>query len=639
MSATKATTEGGSEKRHFLDRKPLGFDLTTLRHLQTWISTLPARLPDLIQSVKEQSRFLGLAGSLVLFGFLLVIVSTILAQKNLRRRFEESAGVLKPHVPSVFHAYFFSAARILAAILIPLMLLGICVLIEAFIPKGIAWLTLTERALYLWATGALVISFLRETLTRGLLSIEEENGLALFHRARMVTLYVLISLGVLALTKFLALPADLLALIRFLVSLSIVIALFLVLIKKKSIMALLPDLPYRTYVLFIRGLHGLYYPSVFLTLVTGILWCFGYRGLARVLWQKTWAVAGAFFLIVACYHLVQQQFNKWIGAKDVRDEAAKSLDTALRSLWLYITIAVGLMVTLNLLELADPLRDLLSFPVATVGGSPLSPWIFIKAGLILITFFLVSRLFRAWLDYRVYPSIGVDEGLAYAINTFLNYFFLIIGLLLAMRAVGLDLRVLMVMAGAIGIGIGLGLQNMAANLFSSFTLVFGRRIKKGDWIQIEDTLGSVKEVGLAATRVWTRDNVELIIPNSDLTSKAIINYSLSDPMIRIHVPVGVSYSSDPEQVTQILLDAAESNPYVSKEKRPAVWFAEYGESSLNYELLVWIDVRNMSEKQVRSDLYYVIFEAFAKAGIEIPFPQRDLHIRSGLSRGDRKPTE
>jgi small-conductance mechanosensitive channel len=651
VSATGNLTKGESKSkevedkqpqaksRHLLERHPLGFDLDTLRSLQTWISNLPSRIPDLTRNLKEQSRFLGFAGSLVLFGFLLVIVTTILAQKKLRHRFEESAGLLRQYVPLVFHPYFFSAARVLAAILIPLVLLGLCTLVESFLPYGVSWLSLLERFLKLWAVGALVINVLGETLTRGLLPVEEQNGLSLFRIARIVTIYILISLGVLAFAEFLGVPVNLLALITFVVSLSIVIALLMVFIKKKSIMALLPDLPYRTYIIFVRGLHGLYYPAVFLTFLTGILWCLGYRTLPKVLWQKTWAVVGAFLLIVTCYHLVQQQFDKWIGAKDLKDEAAKSLYKALRSLLLYLTIAAGLIVSLNLLELAEPLREILSFPVAVLGDASLSPWLFLKAGLVIITFLLFSKLLRAWLDYKVYPSIGVDEGLAYAINIFLNYFLLLIGLLLAMRAVGLDLRVLMVLAGAIGIGIGLGLQNMAANLFSSFSLVFGRRIKKGDWIQVEDTLGSVKEVGLAATRVWTRDNVELIIPNSDLTSKTIINYSLSDPMIRIHVPVGVSYRSSPEEVTRILLSAAAGNPSVSKERESALWFTEYGESSLNFELLVWIDVRKVSEKQVRSELYYVIFEAFDKAGIEIPFPQRDIHIRSGLSLPKEKPAE
>ena len=617
--------------RHLLERVPLGFDLDTLRNLKARIAALPSLLPELTRNLKEQSRFLGFAGSLVLFGFLLVIVLTFLAQKKLLQRFEDSARSVKPYVPPVFHAYFFPFARILAAILIPLVLLGLCFLVETFLSQRVSWLALLERFLYLWAAGALVVNLLGETLTRGLFPIDVQNGRSLFRVARTVTIYILISLGVLAFTEFLGVSANLLALIRFVVSLSIVIALFLVFIKKRSILALLPEWPYRTYQIFLRGLRGLYFPAVFLTFLTGILWCLGYRTLPKVLWQKTWAVAGAFLLLITCYHLVQQQFNKWISGKDLDDEAAKSLYKAVRSLLLYVTIAAGLIVSLNLLEVAEPLREILSFPVAVVGDAPLSPWIFIKAGLVIVTFLLFSRLLRAWLDYNVYPSLGVDEGLAYAINTFLNYFLLTIGLLFAMRAVGLDLRVLMVIAGAIGIGVGLGLQNMAANLFSSFTLVFGRRIKKGDWIQIEDNLGSVREVGLAATRVWTRDNVELIIPNSDLTSKTITNYSLSDPLIRIHVPVGVSYRSSPEEVTKILLKAAASHPSVDEQREPSVWFAEFGESSLNFELLVWIDVRKVSEKQVRSELYYAIFEALDKAGIEIPFPQRDLHIRSGLS--------
>jgi len=137
-------------------------------------------------------------------------------------------------------------------------------------------------------------------------------------------------------------------------------------------------------------------------------------------------------------------------------------------------------------------------------------------------------------------------------------------------------------------------------------------------------------VGLRATKVRTRDNIEYLIPNAELTATTIVNYSLSDPLIRIHVPVGVSYSSNPHEVEAILLKAAAENGKTDKRKKPEVWFAEYGDSSLNFDLLVWIDVRKVTENRVRSELYFTIFEALAEAGIEIPFPQRDLHIRSGL---------
>ena len=141
-------------------------------------------------------------------------------------------------------------------------------------------------------------------------------------------------------------------------------------------------------------------------------------------------------------------------------------------------------------------------------------------------------------------------------------------------------------------------------------------------------LGEVTDIYLRATKVRTRDNIEYLVPNSNIISNTMVNYSLSSPLIRIELPVGVSYKADPRQVEKILLEAAENEPLVDKTHRPAVRFVEYADNSINFELLVWINVRRTPRRKVRSNLYFVIFEALAKAGIEIPFPQRDLHIRS-----------
>ena len=168
--------------------------------------------------------------------------------------------------------------------------------------------------------------------------------------------------------------------------------------------------------------------------------------------------------------------------------------------------------------------------------------------------------------------------------------------------------------------------------------MFGRRIRKGDWIHVGDTLGNVQEVGLRATKVRTRDNIQYLIPNAELTATTIVNYSLSDPLIRIHVPVGVSYRSSPPEVEAILMKVAAENQKLDKGKRPEVWFSEYGGQPLNFELLVWMDVARVTESRIRSELYFSIFEALAEAGIEIPFPQRDLHIRSGLVPPERSGT-
>lgn len=619
-----------SRVRPLLKPEPLGFNVKTVRRAWQGLLALPSRIPGFLHQVREASRLLGLVGSLVVLAFLVVLFYGFFWQRKVLRKLESILELFKSHIPSSLDPYFLSIARIFAGSLIPLVLFGAFSLIRIFLPYEASWLTLTGRLLKLWTIGALVIHFLREALTSRHLPIQAASGLSIFRVARFITLYALISVALFWSLQIFTIPKDVLALLKFLVSLTIVFAFLLLLLKKKSIMALFPDLPYRSYRIFVHVLERLYYPAMLYTFLTGLLWCFGYQALCRVLWTKTWAVAGAFVAVMLGYHLIRQLIIRWIGRKDERDEAAQFLFKAMRAALLFITVAAVFLSALSLLGLLEPIRRVLSFPVAVLGETPLSLWIFIKAALVILAFVLFSRLLRAWLDYKVYPRVGLEEGLAYAIDTFLNYLLLAIGLLFSMRAVGLDLRVLMVLAGAVGIGIGFGLQNVAANLVSSFLLVFGRRIKKGDWIQVGDTVGAVREVGLAATKVWTRDNVEYLVPNSDLTSSTITNYSLSDPLIRIHVPVGVSYRSDPKQVTEILLKEAGQNQLVSKLREPAVWFTEYADSSLNFELLVWIDIRQVSRKAVRSQLYYAIFETLRESGIEIPFPQRDIHIRSGL---------
>jgi small-conductance mechanosensitive channel len=168
---------------------------------------------------------------------------------------------------------------------------------------------------------------------------------------------------------------------------------------------------------------------------------------------------------------------------------------------------------------------------------------------------------------------------------------------------------------------------MAANVISGFTIIFGGKIRKGDWVEVESMMGEVTDIYLRATKVRTRDNIEYLVPNSNIISNTMVNYSLSSPLIRIELSVGVSYSADPRQVEKILLAAAENEPLVDKSHTPAVRFVEYADNSINFQLLVWIDVRKTPRRRIRSNLYFVIFEEFAKAGIEIPFPQRDVHIR------------
>ena len=486
----------------------------------------------------------------------------------------------------------------------------------------------------LWAVAALSIGFLREWLTRDLFTVTQEHGKTIFRLARLVLLYMIGGIALVWGADAFQIRPDVLALLHFVISISIVLVLFLLHLKKKALMSLLPELPYRSYQGFVRLLERYYFPFIFFSLGIALLWCLGYRQLGRVVLVKIWTSGVAYLAIMVAYHLLGAQLSKWAAQTDPADEAAQSLFQSLKSVLLYTMVVSTVLILLNLLGLLWILEQLMSFPLVQLGQTKVTLWIIIKAVLILLAFVYASRLLQAYLDYKIYPKVGVEPGLGYALNTFFKYFIFAIGFLISLKVVGLDLRFLYVFAGAIGIGIGLGLQGMAANMISGFALIFGGKIRKGDWIEVSGTIGTVTDIYLRATNVRTRDNIEYLIPNSDFVSGTVVNYSLSSPMIRIDLPVGVSYGADPSEVEKILLTAAEREPLVSKQTPPAVRFVEYGDNSINFELLIWIDVSKTARRLVRSALYFAIFEELRKANIEIPFPQRDIHIRSTVARHD-----
>jgi small-conductance mechanosensitive channel len=312
----------------------------------------------------------------------------------------------------------------------------------------------------------------------------------------------------------------------------------------------------------------------------------------------------------------------------LNDEQAQAAVASERSFLVYAVGVTAAALVLNLLGLLEPVERVLSFPIVNIGGVLISFWILIRALLIIVFFILGSRLIQGFLDYKAYPAMGVKPGTGFAVNTIIRYSFLAVGVLVALDTVGVDLRLLLVFAGAIGIGIGLGLQNMAASMISGFAIIFGGKVRKGDWIEVEGNLGEVVDISVLSTRIRTRQIVEYLVPNSNLVANTIVNYSLSSPMIWSGMNVGVSYGSDPREVERILLEVAGREPMVSHQLPPRVLFTEFADSALNFRLLVWIDARRYAERVVHSALYFAIFEAFRKAGIEIPFPQRDIHIRT-----------
>ncbi len=254
--------------------------------------------------------------------------------------------------------------------------------------------------------------------------------------------------------------------------------------------------------------------------------------------------------------------------------------------------------------------------------------------LILVLFFLVALIWvTGWISRTVMDRVlgrrGIDVGVAQAVSTMLRYAIVALGTLVILQGAGIDLSALTVLAGALGVGLGFGLQNVTSNFISGLIILFERPIKVGDRVEVGQVTGNVRRIGARATTVVTNENISIIVPNSDFITERVTNWSHGGPLVRLRVPVGVSYASDPEAIRRLLLEVAGRHDGVLAEPKPDVIFAEFGDSSLNFELRVWTRDFTQAPAVLRSQLNFAIWEAFKRGGIEIPFPQRDLHIRSG----------
>ncbi len=241
--------------------------------------------------------------------------------------------------------------------------------------------------------------------------------------------------------------------------------------------------------------------------------------------------------------------------------------------------------------------------------------------------FLLARVVCFFLDEEFLPRLHLQRGLPYAISTVVRYVILLSGFSLALVAAGLDLSKATLLAGAFGVGIGFGLQNVVNNFVSGLILLFERPIQVGDTVEVESLMGEVTRIGIRASTVATFQGAEVIVPNGDLISKQVVNWTLSNRRRRVEIDVGVAYGSSPEEVIEILLGTARQHPDVSADPESVVVFTGFGDSSLDFQLKCWV-ARFELALSVASELRVAVNRALAEAGIEIPFPQRDINVRS-----------
>lgn len=247
--------------------------------------------------------------------------------------------------------------------------------------------------------------------------------------------------------------------------------------------------------------------------------------------------------------------------------------------------------------------------------------------LVLVGGYFFAKVFTFLLKTVLLPKLPLQRGLPYAISTVAYYLLLVLVAVAALSGAGVELNKFTVMTGALGVGLGFGLQNVVNNFVSGLILLFERPIRVGDTVDVGGLVGTVRRIGARSSTVLTYQGAEVIVPNSNLLSNQVINWTLSSQWRRVDVPVRVAYGNDPERVIKLLVGVAESNPDVLTARPPKAFFMGFGESSLNFELQFWSPWQD-KWFQLQSDVAIAVARALQEANIEIPVPQRDLRVRA-----------
>jgi small-conductance mechanosensitive channel len=275
----------------------------------------------------------------------------------------------------------------------------------------------------------------------------------------------------------------------------------------------------------------------------------------------------------------------------------------------------------------------------SIGEAPVTGGDILRVIIILLVAMLLSRGIR-----HAIKRVGSDESSGtqaslYTVGRLTHYAIIILGMFIALSSIGLDFGSLALVAGALSVGIGFGLQSIVNNFVSGLIILFEHSLRVGDYIELDTGLtGTVKAINVRSTLINTNDNIDIVVPNSEFVSTRLTNWTLGERILRVRIPFGVAYGSDKELVKQAALEAAEEVPFTlanRKGREADVWLVEYGDNSLNFLLLVWVNRQGARRPtRTRSAYLWALETKLAEHGIEIPFPQRDLHLRSGWPDAD-----
>lgn len=373
---------------------------------------------------------------------------------------------------------------------------------------------------------------------------------------------------------------------------------------------------------------------------------------------------GQLFLLIGVLivtFIIAEFLRRWFRRLFARLNIQGSLQNRLLAILFLIVIVVGIGVAFNVTGISSELIDtVFNYPLADLfqtdkkpdetdtGEEPTTPETDVDEDdrhltlarlfygfVIVFGMFILSKYAQVVLRTQVLQSFQIERHTQFIILRIFHFCLITIGVLISLSTLGISLTSIALIFGGLSIGIGFGLQNVVSNLISGLILIFERPIKIGDLVEIIDVniFGRVTSINLRSTVIVALDEKEIIVPNSQLITEPVHNLTHYNDLFRVHVQVGVSYNSDVELVRKVLIDTAHAHPEVIKEPgpnmeyvtEPFVRFTNFGESSLDFELLAWIP-DSFKRFDVASDLHFMVWEKFRENNIKIPYPQRDVHF-------------
>jgi small-conductance mechanosensitive channel len=272
-----------------------------------------------------------------------------------------------------------------------------------------------------------------------------------------------------------------------------------------------------------------------------------------------------------------------------------------------------------------------------IGGVKITVGSVLAALVLLALFYVSSAIVKRLLRSYGLRHDNVNLSSIYTIERLVHYLLMVIGVLIALNVAGVPMAKMTVFAGALGVGLGFGLQAIFNNFVSGLILLFERSLKVGDFVELASGVhGTVRDIYIRATRISTNDNIDILVPNSEFVNGRVVNWTLQEASRRLKIPFGVAYGTDKERVKLAALEASKDVPFTlttEGKRAPQVWLTGFGDSSLDFQLVVWLNAEATRRPGAVTAAYnWALHTALEKYGIEIPFPQRDLHVKSWPAR-------